>query len=126
MANSISNTIQTTGTVNGQSVTHNKTATDSLSDTAVAVVNNPQQFPTGGTAEAVQKGEISTIYKAIITNLDTANKVTIVNQATVSGAVTLTDIPFGQTVVIYPNASNIYGYATTGAVNCICTLYSNP
>ncbi len=78
-------------------------------------ISTRQSIPTGATAEAFQKGEITTIKYVLAVNEDPNNYVKVLNQATVSGAVTLTEIGPGESVFFRPNATNIYCIADTGA-----------
>lgn len=62
----------------------------------------------GGTAEALVKGEIATIGVLAIKNEDATNNVTLYAAATIAGAAIIAVLAPGEVNLISPNAANIY------------------
>lgn len=113
MSDTIAVTLNAQATILSNSIPLAKSFSITLEGTSY--ISTRQSMPTGGTAEAFQKGEIATIKYVLAVNEDPTNYVTIYNQATVSGAVALTEIGPGEAVFFRPNAANIYCAANTGA-----------
>lgn len=121
MADTINVSLSALASILSNPIALSKTFSITLSGTSYMATR--QSIPTGATAEAFQKGEITTIKYAYVVNEDPTNFVKVLNQATVSGAVVLSEIGPGEGIWIRPNATNIYCIADTGSCNINFELF---
>lgn len=122
MADTVNISITANSNIVGQTAGFAKTVSLTLSSPIISV--SRQQVPTGGTAEAIQKGEVGTIGYIVIVNEDATNPVTIYNQATVAGAVALCVLAAGQAAVFPASVTNLYAGATGAACNIYTQVFS--
>lgn len=115
MANTISVSLTATAVINSQTVAAAKSFTATLAGTNSCAAR--QTLPTvgSGTAEAIVKGEVGTINYLVVINESATETVTLYNQSTISGAVTLGVLAPGQAVFMIPAAANIYAASTTAS-----------
>jgi hypothetical protein len=108
MANSLTTSVSVSALMGSLSIPFSASFTKTPTSNVTLATRQTLPLVSGGTAEALVKGEITTIGVLAIKNEDALYNVTLYNQSTIAGAVAICTLAPGEVNLISVNTANIY------------------